>query len=252
MAGIFVWSGFDFLGEPVPYPKFPARSSYYGIVDLAGFPKDVFYMYQSEWTSKPVLHIFPHWNTAVDGEGWLKGQLVDVWAYYSNADEVELYLDGKSLGKRTKSNDEYHVMWRVPFRPGTLKAVSRKNGKTVMTKEIKTAGAPLKIQLTADRTTIKADGKDLSFITVRVLDKNGNPVPDSDKLIEFSVAGSGKIVGTDNGYQADTVSLKTNKRKCWKGMALVIIQSSGKKGNITLRATSKGLQPAVLTLKTSD
>jgi beta-galactosidase len=244
IAGCFVWCGFDFLGEPVPYP-WPARSSYYGIIDLAGFPKDVYYMYQSQWTKKTVLHIFPHWN-------WSPGQTVDVWAYYSNADEVELYLDGKSLGKRTKSDNEYHVMWRVSFRPGTLKAVSRKNGKTVLTREIKTAGLPVKIQLTADRSTIKSDGKDLSFITVRVLDKNGNLVPDSDNFIEFSVAGSGKIVGTDNGYQADTVSLKSNKRKCWKGMSLVIIQSSGKKGNITLKAISPGLQPAVLALKTSD
>jgi beta-galactosidase len=244
IAGCFVWSGFDFIGEPVPYP-WPARSSYYGIIDLAGFPKDVYYMYQSQWTKKTVLHIFPHWN-------WRPGEMVDVWAYYSNADEVELYLDGKSLGKRMKSNDELHVMWRVPFRPGTLKAISRKNGKTVLTREIKTAGPPVKIQLKADREAIKADGKDLSFITVSVLDKDGNLVPGSNNLIEFSVAGTGKIAGTDNGYQADTVSLKSNKRRCWKGMALVIVQSSGKKGNITLRATGAGLQPAVLALKTSD
>jgi beta-galactosidase len=244
IAGSFVWSGFDFLGEPVPYP-WPARSSYYGIIDLAGFPKDVYYMYQSQWAKKSVLHIFPHWN-------WRPAQMVDVWAYYNNAEEVELYLDGRSLGKRTTSANEYHVMWRIPFRPGTLKAVSRRNGKTVLTRVVKTAGPAQKIELAADRTTIKADGKDLSFITVKVLDKDGNLVPDSNALIEFSVAGAGSIAGTDNGYQADTVSLKSNKRKCWKGMALVIIRSSGKKGNITLRATGKGLQPSVLSLKTSD
>jgi beta-galactosidase len=244
IAGCFVWSGFDFLGEPVPYP-WPARSSYYGIIDLAGFPKDVYYMYQTQWTKKTVLHIFPHWN-------WSRGQMVDVWAYYSNADEVELYLDGKSLGRRKKSNDELHVMWRIPFRPGTLKAVSRRNGKTVLTREIRTAGRAVKIELKADRGMIKADGKDLSFITVRVLDKDGNLVPDSNNFIEFSIAGAGSIAGTDNGYQADSVSLKSNKRRCWKGLALVIVQSSGKKGNITLRATSAGLQPAVLALKTSD
>ena len=121
-------------------------------------------------------------------------------------------------------------MWRVPFKPGTLKAVSRKNGKTVLIKEIKTAGKPARIELTADRKMIKADGKDLSFITVRILDKDGNLVPDADNLIEFSLSGLGIIAGTDNGYQADTVSLKSNKRKCWKGMALAIIQSVGKKG----------------------
>ena len=127
MAGIFVWSGFDFLGEPLPYPKFPSRSSYYGIVDLAGFPKDVYYMYQSEWTTKPVLHIFPHWN-------WEKGKLVDVWAYYNNADEVELFVNNKSVGKRSKTDTTLHVMWRIPFEPGTLKAVSRKEWKNSIDK----------------------------------------------------------------------------------------------------------------------
>jgi len=244
MTGIFVWSGFDFLGEPVPYPKFPSRSSYYGIVDLAGFPKDVYYMYQSEWTTKPVLHIFPHWN-------WKKGELVDIWAYYNNADEVELFLNNKSVGKRTKTDTTLHLMWRIPFEPGTVKAVSKKNGKIVLTKQIKTAGEPAKIELTADRTTIKGDSKDLSFISARILDKAGNLVPDTDNLITFSVSPTGIIAGTDNGYQADTVSLKSTKRKVWKGMALAIVKSSGKKGNITLRAISPGLAPAEITLKTS-
>ena len=161
-----MWTGFDYLGEPTPYP-WPARSSYFGIVDLAGFPKDVYYMYQSEWANKPVLHIFPHWNHEA-------GKIIDVWAYYNNADEVELFLNGKSLGTRKKLNDDLHVMWRVPFEPGALKAISRKNGKTVLIKEIKTAGKPAKIELTADRKIIKADGKDLSFITARILDKDGN------------------------------------------------------------------------------
>jgi beta-galactosidase len=228
----------------LPYPKFPARSSYYGIIDLAGFPKDVYYMYQSEWTKKPVLHLFPHWN-------WEPGKIVDVWAYYNNADEVELFLNGRSLGIKRKVNDELHVMWRVPFNPGIVKAVSRKNGKTVLIKEIKTAGKPAKIELKADRSMIKADGEDLSFITVRILDKDGNLAPDADNLIEFSVSGPGSIAGTDNGYQADTVSLKSNKRKCWKGLALAIIQSSEKKGNITVKATGQGLPPASIVLKTS-
>jgi beta-galactosidase len=243
IAGCFAWCGFDFLGEPVPYP-WPARSSYYGIIDLAGFPKDVYYMYQSEWTSKPVLHIFPHWN-------WQAGKMVDVWAYYNNADEVELFLNNRSLGIKKKQNDELHVLWRVPFEPGTLKAISRKNGKTVLIKEIRTAGKPARIELAADRKIIRADGKDLSFITVRVVDHHGNSVPDADNLVQFSVSGAGTLAGTDNGYQADTISLKSSQRKCWKGMALAIIQSSGKKGNITLRATGSGLSPAILTLKTS-
>ncbi len=210
ISGCFVWSGFDFLGEPVPYP-WPARSSYYGIIDLAGFPKDVYYLYQSEWSSKPVLHIFPHWN-------WKPGQMVDVWAYYNNADEVELFLNGRSLGIKKKMNNEMHVMWRVPFQSGTLKAVSRKNKKTILTKEIHTASKAARIELKADKQLIKANGNDLSFVTVRILDKNGNLVPDADRLINFSVSGAGFIAGTDNGFQADTVSLKSNKRSCWKGM----------------------------------
>lgn len=221
LAGCFVWSGFDFLGEPVPYP-WPARSSYYGIIDLAGFPKDVYYMYQSEWTKKPVLHLFPHWN-------WPSGKEIDVWAYYNNADETELFLNGRSLGVKRRMNDELHVMWRVPFEPGILKAVTRKNGKVVLVKEVKTAGKPSRIELTADRKIIRADGKDLSFITVRIIDKEGNMVPDADNLVRFSISGNGFIAGTDNGFQADSVSLKKYERSCWKGLALAIIQSSGKR-----------------------
>jgi len=156
------------------------------------------------------------------------------------------------LGVRKKVKDELHVMWHVPFEPGTLKAISRMKGKTILSKEIKTAGEPAKMELTADRKLIKADGKDLSFVTVRILDNNNNTVPQADNLIEFSVSGTGTIAGTDNGYQADTVSLKTNKRKCWKGMALVIIKSAEKKGNITLRANSPGLQSAILSIKTGN
>jgi len=244
LSGLFVWSGFDFLGEPIPYP-WPARSSYYGIIDLAGFPKDVYYMYQSEWSTKTVLHIFPHWN-------WQIGKKIDVWAYYNNADEVELFLNGMSLGIKKKNNDELHVMWRIPFQPGTLKAVSRKNGKIVLTKQIKTAGKPARIELMADRQLIRADGKDLAFVTARIVDQEGNLVPDANNLVKFSIAGAGAIIATDNGYQADLESFKSRKRKCWKGMALAIIRSSAKKGNITLTATADGLQPGSITLKASN
>jgi beta-galactosidase len=242
LAGAFVWSGFDYLGEPMPYPNFPARSSYYGIIDLAGFPKDVYYMYQSEWSTKPVLHIFPHWN-------WKPGQLVDVWAYYNNADEVELFLNGMSLGTRNKSDTTLHVMWRVPFKAGTLKAVSRKKGKIILTKEIETAAEASRIELIADKTNLRSGESDLSFVTARILDKKGNVVPYADNLIKFSISGSGTIAGTDNGYQADTVSLKSHERKCWKGLALAIIQSTEKKGNITLTATSPGVSSATITIR---
>ncbi|MFT3935732.1 MAG: glycoside hydrolase family 2 TIM barrel-domain containing protein [Chitinophagaceae bacterium] len=243
IAGTFVWSGFDFLGEPVPY-QWPARSSYYGIIDLAGFTKDVYYMYQSEWTDKPVLHIFPHWN-------WKPGQVVDVWAYYNNADEVELFLNGKSLGVKKKMNDDLHVMWRIPFEPGTLKAVSRKNGKVVLTKEIHTAGAATKLALTADNQRIHADGKDLSYVTVKVLDTAGNLVPDADNTIQWSVEGAGEIAATDNGYEADLTPFKSKERRCWKGLGLAIIQSNGKPGEIIVTAKSEGMTPVRIVLHTN-
>jgi len=236
LAGLFVWTGFDYIGEPVPY-DFPARSSYYGIVDLAGFPKDVYYMYQSEWTNKPVLHLLPHWN-------WEAGKTVDVWAYYSQADEVELFLNGKSLGTKTKEGESLHAVWKVPYEAGTIKAVSKKDGKTVLSKEIRTAGEPYKLELVADRKQIKADGNDLSFVTVNVLDKQGNIVPDADNLVKFTLTGNGTIAGTDNGYQADLTSLSKPERKAWKGKCLAIVKAGEKGGRLKLTAKADGL-PAV-------
>ena len=241
MSGMFVWSGFDFLGEPVPY-DWPARSSYYGIIDLAGFPKDVFYLYQSEWTNKPVLHLFPHWNHA-------PGDTVDVWAFYNMADEVELFLNGSSLGKKTKTEDTLHVMWRLPYAPGTLKAVTKKDGKVILSKEIKTSGKPARIELSVDRSQILSNGTDMAFVSARLVDQNGIPVPNQDVLLEFSISGSGMLAGTDNGFQADTTSLKSHKRKTWKGLALAMVQSNGHKGMITIQVKSEGLPTRSISLK---
>src|SRR5690606_218482 len=244
MAGMFVWTGFDYLGEPVPYP-YPARSSYYGIIDLAGFPKDIYYMYQSEWTSNAVLHIFPHWN-------WSDGEVVDVWAYYNNADEVELFLNGESLGSKTKQGDDLHVSWRVPFKPGTLYAVSRSDGEVVLEKKIRTAGSPAKIQLISDKKELKADGNDLIFVTVNILDDKNILVPKADNLVQFEITGGGKIVGVDNGYQASMEAFKANKRKAYNGKCLVIIQSNYKNEPVTLKATSEGLDSESLTITVSN
>ncbi len=241
LSGQFIWTGFDYIGEPTPYP-WPARSSYFGIIDLAGFPKDVYYMYQAEWTNKTVLHILPHWN-------WQPGNTVDVWAYYSNADEVELFLNAKSLGTRKKQGDDLHVMWRVPYQPGVLKAVSRKNGKVVLTQEMKTAGKPFRIHLTADRKNIKADGKDLSFVTVTITDKDGNMVPDADNLVTFTVNGNGTIAAVDNGSETSMESFRGNQRKAFNGLCLAVIQSNGKSGIISLKASADGLQPAEVNLQ---
>ena len=241
LSGFFIWTGFDYLGEPTPY-SWPSRSSYFGIVDLAGFPKDIYYMYQSEWTNKPVLHIFPHWN-------WPKGKIVDVWAYYNHADEVELYLNGKSVGIRKKTGDDLHVMWRLTYEPGTLKAISRKNGKVVLTSVIHTAGKPAKIELLADRSLINADGKDLSFITVKILDKDGNVVPDADNKVDFKLNGNAFIAGVDNGDPVSHDPFKADYRKAFHGLALAIVQAKETPGDVTFTATSKGLAPATVVVK---
>lgn len=235
ISGIYVWTGFDYLGEPTPY-GWPARSSFFGIVDLAGFPKDVYYMYQSEWTDQPVLHLFPHWN-------WTPGQEVDMWAYYNNADEVELFVNGVSKGIRSKQGDDMHVMWRIPFEPGVVKAVSRKDGKEVLSQEIRTAGSPARMRLTADRDVIKADGTDLSFVTVEILDAEGNIVPTADNQVYFEVEGSAFIAGVDNGNPLSHESFQAPQRKAFNGKALVILQNDGKPGQTKLRVTGEGLLP---------
>ncbi len=242
VSGMYIWTGFDYLGEPTPY-SWPARSSYFGIIDLAGFPKDVYYLYQSIFTTKPVLHIYPHWN-------WKRGDTVDIVGYYNNADEVELYLNGVSVGVQKKKDDDLHVKWRVPFIPGTLKAVSRKNGKTVLTKQITTAGAPSKIILTPDRNLISADGKDLSFVRLSIVDKNGVIVPDANNLVQFSVAGAGFVAGVDNGSPISHESLKGTSHTALNGLALCIVQSNGKAGTIKLTAKAQGLSSSTITINT--
>ncbi|MFY9153173.1 MAG: beta-galactosidase GalB [Prolixibacteraceae bacterium] len=240
LSGQFIWTGFDYLGEPTPY-WWPSRSSYFGIIDLAGFPKDVYYMYQSEWTKKDVLHVFPHWN-------WSDGQVVDVWAY-SNAEEVELYLNGSSLGVKKKQGDDLHVMWQVPFTVGTLKAVSRTGGKDILVQEIKTAGAPAKLVVKADRSTIGADGNDLSFITIDVVDEKGTIVPDADNLVKFELSGEGAIVGVDNGNPVSHESFKAPQRKAFHGKCLVVVQSGEKAGKLKLTASSEGLPSTTVQIK---
>ena len=234
LAGMYIWTGFDYIGEPTPY-EWPSVSSYFGIVDLAGFPKDVYYMYQSEWTNKTVLHLFPHWN-------WKSGQNVDVWVYYNNADEVELFLNGKSLGTKKKIGDDLHIMWRVPFQSGTLKAISRKNGKIVKETAIQTAENPSKLKLIADRNTIKADGDDLSFVTVDITDEKGVLSPNANNEIQFSLKGSGKIVGVCSGDPVSHESYKGTKHTALNGKCLVVIQAGTKAEKLELTASSNGLQ----------
>ncbi len=252
ISGMFIWTGFDYLGEPTPY-VWPSRSSYFGVVDLAGFPKDTYYFYQSVWSEDTMLHVFPHWTaTSADLTGWEQGQLVDVWAYYNNADEAELFLNGKSLGVKSKGDDSYHVMWRVPFETGELKAVSRKDGEVVMTKQIVSAGEPAKISLIADRNILKADGYDLAFVTVEVLDTNGNIVPNANNEISFDVSGSGKLKAVDNGDPVSHQSFLSNEMKAFHGKCLAIIQADKQQGTIKLSASAEGLEGMIIELRTKD
>lgn len=237
IMGQFVWTGFDYLGEPTPF-GWPARSSYFGIVDLAGFPKDVYYMYQSRWRpEKTVLHLFPHWN-------WQEGSEVDLWAYYNNADEVELFVNGKSQGVRRPDSTSYHASWRVTYTPGKVEAVSRKNGKEVARTEIRTASEPYRVRLTADRTVISPDGKDLCYLTAEIVDKDGNLCPTADNEIVFEVKGAGKNVGVDNGSPISLERFKSDKRRAFNGKALLIVQSNGEKGKINILAKSANLKSA--------
>jgi beta-galactosidase len=239
LSGMYIWTGFDYIGEPTPY-VWPARSSYFGIIDLAGFPKDVFYMYQSEWTDKPVLHLFPHWN-------WHEGETIDM-VVYTNCVEVELFLNDKSQGVKKKEGDRLRLTWHLKYVPGTVKAVGKCLDGTILTQEVKTAGKPAKIKLTADRSVIKANGKDLSFITVEIYDNKNVLVPKADNLVRFNLEGNASIAGVDNGCQTSHEPFKANYRKAFNGKCLVVVQSGKDKGSVKLTATSDGLDPETIEL----
>ena len=273
-AGEFVWTGFDYLGEPTPYGsdasillnfsdpaekarmqkefdalgkiKVPSRSSYFGIVDLAGFKKDRFYLYQSHWRPElPMAHILPHWN-------WPDrvGQVTPVWVYTSG-DSAELFLNGKSLGLKKKEQYEYRLRWNdVVYQPGTLKVVAYKDGKKWATDIVKTTGAPAKLLASADRSKIAADGQDLSFITVTVADQAGLQVPRSKNHLRFALEGPGEIVATDNGDATSFESFQAPERNAYNGLALVIVRAKpGQPGSIKLTASSEGLASGTITVK---
>jgi beta-galactosidase len=237
LSGIFIWQGIDYLGEPTPY-EWPARSSYFGAVDLAGFPKDPFYLYQSVWTpaERPMLHLFPHWN-------WAPGDTIDVWAY-TNAEQVELYLNGAFQGVRRTEGQVGHLMWRVAYRPGTLRAVARTGGLETASAVVRTAGAPSRIALVPDRARIRADGEDLSFVTVTVRDQRGRAVPTAEPLVRFRISGSARIVGVDNGDQISHASFQAKQVRLFNGKALVIVRAGRSPGTVTLTAEGKGLAAA--------
>ena len=264
--GEFVWTGFDYLGEPTPYyTDWPSHSSLFGIIDLAGLPKDRYYLYRSHWNKdKETLHILPHWNW----EG-REGEVTPVFVY-TNYPSAELFINGKSQGKRTKDlsvtvnnsgdstsvanfkrQQRYRLMWMdTKYEPGTVKVVAYdKDGKAVAEKEIHTAGKPDHIELVADRSVIDANGKDLSFVTVKVVDKEGNLCPLADNEISFKVKGAGTYRAGANGNPASLESFQTPKMKVFSGMMTAIVQSTEKAGKITLEATGKGLKKGTLLIE---
>ena len=240
MSGGFVWTGFDYRGEPSPN-GWPNISSQYGIIDTCGFPKDSFFYYQSWWTSKPVLHLFPHWN-------WpgLEGKEIAVWVY-SNLDKVELFLNGQSLGAKDVKKDS-HVAWVVKYAPGSIEARGFKDGKQVMVTKRETTGAAAKLVLTADRSEVSADGEDVAMFAVEVQDAQGRVVPITDNEVTFKVTGAGKLIGVGNGDPTDQESDKGTTRKAFSGYCMGVVQATKSSGTVTVEVTSPGLVTATATI----
>eukprot|EP01137_Pigoraptor_chileana_P037277 Opistho-2@34125 len=243
VAGEFVWTGWDYIGEPTPY--YSARSSYSGMIDLAGFKKDRYYLYQARWRPElPIAHILPHWN-------WANrvGEITPVHVFTSG-DEAELFLNGQSQGRKKKAAFEYRLRWdEVKYQAGVLKVIAYKNGQFWAEETVKTTEKASKIQASADRSIIKADGEDLAFITVKITDKNGLTVPNANHKVHFSIEGMGEIVATDNGNPADLVSFSSHERQAFNGLALVIIRAKkGKVGKMKLHIKADGLEATSIEL----
>jgi beta-galactosidase len=260
VAGDFMWTGIDYLGEA----RWPAKGSSAGVIDMCGFRKDGFYFYQSQWTDKPMLHLFPHWN-------WKgkEGQFIPVTCY-TNCDTVELFLNGKSVGVKgyafprlgmegqygnypargrvLRTTADLHLAWDVPYEPGTLKAVGTKDGKVVATVEVATAGEPAAIGLSVDRDVIAADRRDVAHVTVQIQDANGRMAPTAANEVAFELQGEGKIIGLDNGDTLSHEDYQSNRRKASNGLCLAIVQSAGKPGQIRVMASSPGLKPGSVTV----
>ncbi len=240
LTGGFVWTGFDYRGEPSP-DGWPNISSQYGIIDTCGFPKDSFFYYQSWWTGKPVLHLFPHWN-------WqgMEGKQIAVWVY-SNLDRVELLVNGKSLGSKDVKKDS-HVAWDVEYAPGVIEARAYKGNAVAMTTKRETTGSPAQLVIRADRETITADGEDVAMFAVEVQDAQGRVVPLTDNEVTFAVSGAGKLIGTGNGDPTNHEPDKGSSRKAFSGYCMALVQSGKSAGSITVEASSPGVSTAKATI----
>lgn len=240
VAGEFRWTGYDYLGEAIK--GWPSRFFNFGIIDLCGFPKDHYYYYQSKWTENPMVHILPHWT-------WKgkEGKTIPVWAY-SNADEVELFLNGKSLGAKSNKG-QMNLSWDVVYAPGTLKAVATTAGEVVAEEVLKTASTPAKIEIVADKTSINADGESCIHLECNILDNDGNFVPTANKLLEFKISGPADNIGVENGDPLDLASTKINQRKAFNGKALMILQSQKVQGDIVVTVSGDGLASSEIVIK---
>lgn len=261
VIGDFMWTGIDYIGES----RWPSKNSSSGVIDLCGFPKDAYYFYQSQWTSKPMIHLFPHWN-------WKgkEGKVIQVMAY-TNCDSVELFVNGKPFGIKAlqfprpgnsgawnrydvppvnNTTADLHLMWDVPYEPGTLKAVGRKGGKIVVEEEIHTTGVPAALRLSVDRNTINADERDVAHVKIEVVDGNGYVVPDANEAVQIVVEGEGKLIGLDNGNPFDHTSMKSDHRNVFNGLALAVVQSNNKAGGILVRTNSSSLKNASIEINT--
>jgi beta-galactosidase len=260
VAGDFMWTGIDYLGEAF----WPARNASFGVLDTCGFKKDGYYFYQSQWTSQPVLHLFPHWN-------WpgREGQVVPVTCY-TNCDTVELLVNGKSFGTKgfefpregmvedygnlpararvVRTTSDLHLSWDVPYEPGTLRAVGKIAGKIVATQEITTTGKPTAIGVSVDRTALSADGRDVAHLTVEIVDSDLRTVPTADNDVTFDVQGPARLIGVDNGNPISHESFKSNHVKAFNGLCLGIVQATRRAGAIRIVVSGDGLRPAEIDL----
>lgn len=234
IGGGFIWTGFDYRGEPTPFSQWPSISSQFGVVDTCGFPKDAYYYYRAWWRSEPLLHLFPHWNW--DGK---EGQTIQVWAY-SNADEVELFVNGKSAGKKTVAKD-LHVQWDVPYAPGKIEAFAFKNGKVILKDKRETTGPAARIVLTADRSDLAGGNLDCAVLRAEIVDAQGRTAPLANNLIRFAIAGPAEVIGVGNGDPNCHEPDKASQRSAYNGLACAIVQTRGK-GAITVTASADGLK----------
>jgi beta-galactosidase len=241
IAGGFIWTGFDYRGEPTPFNKWPSVASYFGAMDSCGFPKDNYYYYRAWWRPEPLLHLLPHWT-------WpgREGQEIEVWCH-SNLDRVELFLNGRPLGSRDVPRNR-HAEWKVAYQPGVLEAHGFKNGKLVARERRETAGPAARLLLKADRPALAADTEDCAVVSVSVVDAAGRPVPTADNLVSFALTGDGAIIGVGNGNPTSLEPDRASQRKAFNGLAMAIVQAGGRPGPMEIVATSPGLKSARLVL----